>query len=734
MPKMSPLELRTLLSAQKADALAATQSAKLSIERERAERYYLGDVSEDLPSEEGRSSAVSTDVADTIEGLLPSLIDIFAGSDEVVKFEPVGPEDEGAAQQETDYINHVFMQLNAGFMVLYSFIKDALLSKVGIVKVWWEEHQEEEKETYYDLADDQFALLAQGVLESNGQLEIIEHTAKTDEASGATSHDVTVLQTKKYAQAKVLGVPPEEFGVERHARTIRDCNYCFHDVVTKTRAELIAEGYDEDQVNKLPEYVGLTNQEETARDTVWEHSSGDASSLNKSAQLVRLTEHYCRMDYQGNGKPLLYQIMTGGEDGEVLKLDGKLAIEQVDFIPFSIATPVPVTHRLFGRSMADLVMEIQKIKTALLRGLLDNVYLHNDPRIEVSEAHAGPNTLDDLLVSRRGGIVRTKQPGGLTPLVTADITGSVYPALEYMDSVREMRTGVTRQGQGIDANSLQNQSATAVNQVFTMAQARMKLVARILGETGIKDLFWLLHATIRKHGQEAQTVRLRNQWVSIDPRNWKARNDLTISVGIGNGGKDQQFAKTMQIANFQKELLMGGKANMVDDAKLFNTATELTKLLGHKNPDAFFNDPSAKNQDGSPKYPPQPPPPDPKVMQIQLQAQLDEKADQRKAQIESVQAQADIATQNKKTEAEMVQSERDFQLKRELAILDFQLQERLAMADEARKQREHEQKMEQGRQSHEHALAQSQLSMVAGAQQHDQKMQQSKNKPAGNGA
>jgi hypothetical protein len=176
LPKLSTDELRTLISAQKADALAAVQSAKLTLERERNERYYNGDMEMDLPVEEGRSSAVSTDVADTIEGLMPHLMDIFAGSDEVVRFEPVGPEDEQAAQQETDYVNHVFMQQNPGFTVLYNFIKDALLSKNGVVKVLWEEYDEEEKEHYYDLTDDEFAFIAQAVAESDGKLQIVEHS------------------------------------------------------------------------------------------------------------------------------------------------------------------------------------------------------------------------------------------------------------------------------------------------------------------------------------------------------------------------------------------------------------------------------------------------------------------------------------------------------------------------------------------------------------------------------
>lgn len=189
MAKMPSLELKAMLASEKADALAAISSAQLSQERADAMDYYLGDMRKDMPAQEGRSRAVSTDVADTVEGLMPSLMDIFAGSDEVVRFEPVGPEDEEAAQQETDYVNHVFMQQNPGFMTLYSFIKDALLQKVGIVKVWWEESEQEERETYYDLTEDQFALLAQAVAASDGMMEIVEHTTNGEakEPSEATS-------------------------------------------------------------------------------------------------------------------------------------------------------------------------------------------------------------------------------------------------------------------------------------------------------------------------------------------------------------------------------------------------------------------------------------------------------------------------------------------------------------------------------------------------------------------
>src|SRR5690348_375737 len=246
-------ELRAMLSAQKTAALAATQASKLSKDREDSLRHYLGDMSLELPTVEGRSAAVSTDLLDTVEGLMPQLMEVFAGSEEVVEFNPVGPEDVESARQETDYVNHVFMQQNPGFLVLYSFIKDALLSKVGVVKVWWETREEEERETYFDLDDAAFAIIS-----ADPEVEVVAHTvhggpqaemADGEAANGGDAkndakptegvpdptrsssfaihsapllHDVTVRTRRTYECALIEGVPPEEFGIARHARSIRD--------------------------------------------------------------------------------------------------------------------------------------------------------------------------------------------------------------------------------------------------------------------------------------------------------------------------------------------------------------------------------------------------------------------------------------------------------------------------------------------------------------------------------
>jgi hypothetical protein len=663
MPKMSLSDLKAMLASERADALAAVSASKLSSERADAMDYYLGDMTHDMPSPEGRSRAVSTDVADTIEGLMPSLMEIFCGGDEVVRFDPVGPEDVGAAEQETDYVNHVFMQANPGFLILYSFVKDALLSKVGVVKVWWEERTREERETYYDLPDDGYAILA-----ADPDIEIVAHSARPAVASSEGDeslegapllHDVECVRARSAAGVKIEPVPPEEFGISRNARSLRECDYAFHKVLL-TPAKLIAQGYDKAQIDALPTYSNITNTEEVQRDTVNEYQyNGDEN--NKAARRIEVTEHYVRMDYEGDGKAGLYQVTSGGSQGDILTRDGKPDIRPIDEIPFAAMTPVIVTHRFFGRSIADLVMDIQRIKTALLRSMLDNAYLANNPRVEVAEQFASPETLDDLLVSRPGGIVRTRQPGGLNWQQVPSIAAQVFPIMEYMDATREFRTGVTRQGQGIDANSLLNQSATAVNQVFTAAQARMRLIARIFAETGIRDLFRLVHATIRKHGDQAQTFRLRNQWATVDPREWKTRNDMTVHVGLGTGGKSEQLAHIMSIIGLQREARVAGKSNLVTDQNLYNAARQATRLVGLPNVDQFFTDPTTQ------------PAPQARSDPEMIKAQTHAAQSQRQMQLTAAKQQADTQHEAARMQADAALAQQKFEHQQRMALLEHDL-------------------------------------------------------------
>ena len=520
-------------------------------------------------------------------------------------------------------------------------------------------------------------------------VEIVAHTerriANSEIASGEEAnpdsplavshsllHDVTVRTTRTRQCARVEGVPPEEFGIARNARSIRDADYCFHDVL-RSEARLIAQGYDREQVRRLPSHGVADTIEAQARDTVEEgtQKQGDEGH-NTASRLIRVTEHYVRMDYEDQGtlskdgreRPGvgLYRVTTAGE-GEVLKRDGEPDVIEVDEIPFAAMTPVIVTHRFFGRSIADLVMDIQRIKTALLRALLDNAYLANNPRTEVPESHATETTLDDLLVSRPGGIVRTKLPGGLSVIAHPDVGGHVFPLLQYQDATREWRTGVSRQGQGVDPNVLQNQVATIANQMFNAAQAKMKMIARIFAETGIRDLFALLHAVVRKHGSQPQTARLRNQWITVDPRDWKARNDMTINVGLGTGTKTEQLAHLNMVIGAQEKAIAAG---LVSPKNLYNSARELTKLAGHKNVGLFFTPPGTPSDPDDPASAPIQPPSDPKAQEAQQRIELEKAKAAADGQLSAQKHQADQQMSAARIAA-------DTQFKREQLKIEFEL-------------------------------------------------------------
>jgi len=476
--------------------------------------------------------------------------------------------------------------------------------------------------------------------------------------------DVTVVTKRKYGCARVEAVPPEEFGISRRAKSVADADYAFHET-TKSARELIAMGFDEEQVRGLPIGSDADSEEEAqARDTVEETDDTNGTGANWVTRRHSVTEHYAFLDYLGDGKARLYRVTTAGGQDDILERGGKPAVDEVEEMPFAAMTPIIMPHRFFGRSVADLVMDIQRIKTALLRELLDNTYLANNQRIEIAESHAGSDTIDDILNNRPGGVVRTKMPGGLNPIPNQSIGEFAYPMLEYMDGIREWRTGVTKQGQGIDAKALSDQSATAASQMFTMAQARMRLIARIFAETGIRDLFLLLHAVIRRNDRQSNTVKLRNEWVAVAPQSWQRRKDMTVSVGIGTGGKAEQMAFAMQVLGIQAQAMQTG-SGLASPPKVYNTLSKIIELIGWKSPDAFFDDPASSQ--------PKPPPPDPKMVEAEAKGKAKEAELQMTAQAKQAELAMEAQTAQAQAMLEREKMEREFALRREQMQAEFAL-------------------------------------------------------------
>jgi hypothetical protein len=487
MTAMTDSELKSILAAEIADSLAHL-GGELSEQRRKALRYYLG---EPLGNEqEGRSKVVSTDVADVVEWILPSLLKIFTAGDDVVRFEPTGPEDEEVAKQATEYVNWIFSRDNAGFTNLYAWFKDALLQKNGIAKVWWEEGETATRESYLRKSFEEMQLIL-----SDPEVEPIAHSEYPGSGvvigpnglpveSAVTYHDLIVKRRRTSGAVRTMTVPPEEFLISRRARSIEEAAFVAHRL-RKTVSELIEIGYDRDLVDRLPgseddDPTGERRERFALEDDHDRNAAADGP--NRAMREVWLTECYVKCDWDGDGIAERRKVTVAGSGAEILDnepWDGSL--------PFVSLTPIPMPHRFFGLSIADLVMDLQLIKSTILRQILDNLYLSNNGRHIISDQV----NLDDLLTARPGGIVRLKNgalpgQGHILPLDTPLVAAQAFPMLEYIDGVRENRTGVTRYMQGLDADTL-NKTASGINQIMTAAQQRVELIARVFAEREISS-------------------------------------------------------------------------------------------------------------------------------------------------------------------------------------------------------------------------------------------------------
>jgi len=661
-------------------------SGRLALQRQKAMVYYLAEPKLDLapPEVEGRSSVISPDVRNTIESMLPQLMVKFSGSDRVVEFLPTKPGEEGKAEQATDYINYLYHVKNPGDKITYTWMKDALLSKNGIVKVWWDTRSEETREEYTcmsavelsDLMDDEeIEIVDQKSYpdeeDADQRQEAIQHlTEQIQQAMGpaqagdqraqqaiqamqqqiagiqaqppAMLYDVGCKRTKPGGRVCVENVPPEEFLISRKAKSIADAPFVGHRVM-RTMSELKSMGYKNVDNISGDDQSTAFNMERVERlgwdDEMAYIGSDQQLSADDSQRIVWVTECYIRCDYDGDGIAELRKVVRAG--GEILEN------EIVDIAPFVSITPIPMPHKFFGMSVADLVMEGQRSKTSILRGVLDNMYLQVNGRYFAVD---GQVNLDDLLTTRPGGIVRMKQAGMAGRLDQgAGDTQLGMSLLEYMNQFNEESSGWTRYNQGSDADSL-NHTLGGVNIITNRADMRLDLIARNFAE-GFRELFRMMLKLCSQYTQKEQIVNLRGEWFPCNPREWRNGFEVSINVGLGTGNKDQQVAHLMALRQQQD---MGLQIQTATPENVYQAQAELVKALGFKSADKFFTDPAK----GAPR-PPQPGPMEIEQMKAQMKAQTDTQAKQAEIQVERerMQMQAQVDTHRQQVEAQQKTAE-----------------------------------------------------------------------------
>jgi hypothetical protein len=606
-------KLRSILQGQINNAIGYL-GGLLSDQREKSLEYYQGDK---LGNEmAGRSQVVSTDVADTIESLLPNLLRVFTSSDKVVRCEPVKAEDEPLADQATAYLNHIFYKENDGFTLLYNFFKDALIEKNGVLKVFYDETEEVEHETYKNLTDEEYKVLI-----DSPEVEILEDEVKEDvQADKAIDeledqmaaqgmdmdiptpklHDCKIKRTAKKGKIKVESIPPEEFLIDKAAVRLEDADYVAHRVQL-TRTQLIEMGYNKEEVYNLPTSDStILNTEKLARFRNIEDYPYDTSN-DPSTQRIQIYENYIRYDYDGDGIAELRKVVSVGSSAYQI-----LENMPCDQIPFVSVTPIPMPHRFYGRSVAELVEDIQLMKSTVMRQLLDNMYLTNNNRVAIMD---GMVNMDDLLTTRPGGVVRTKQPPNqvMQPIQAQPISQQAFPLLEYLDQVREVRTGVTKYNQGLDSESL-NKTATGISAIMNQTQMRSELIARIFAETGVKDLFRKMFALSVKYQDKEKIIQINNEYIPVLPTEWKDRFNVSITVGLGTGTKEQQVVMLNNILQKQLQAFeLQGRRDypMVTMKNIYNTLSKIIENAGLQTVGSYFIDPIKGQKLMSPPPPPE---------------------------------------------------------------------------------------------------------------------------------
>jgi len=590
-------ELSTLID-QEMSVAVGIDSSDLSEQRGKAMDYYLG---EPYGNEvDGQSQVRTREVLDTIEWIKPELMKIFASGAETVRFEPEGPDDVDGAQQATDYINYLFHRKNKGFSVLYQWITDGLLQKNGVVKVWWDDSVNKTRESYKGLSELEVQMLTAPDNVEVVDFEIVESPDEAQEGQqeqgmeapqeAMPTYDVTILVTGPQKGIKIENVPPEEFLISRRAKDIPTSPFTCHRS-QKTISDLREMGYTKSQTTGLSTGIGdgaLMSAERLARfknDNTDQDVETEGSVSDETMQTVWYDECYVRTDFDGDGIAELRKVCKVGNT--------ILSNDEVDCVPFAGWTPIIISHKYSGLSIADLVMDLQLIQSQLLRNILNNQYLTNNGRYAAID---GMVNMDDLLSSRAHGVVRMKMQGAVTRLDTPQLGQSAFQMLEYMDRLREKRTGVSERSQGLDPGALgANQAASAVNQVMTAAQQRIELIARVFGETGLTDLFNLMYKLVLQNDTSKSIFRLRDTYVEVNPADWRERSDTSVVVGLGNGSKESEMMQLGAIFQQQMQLTQTpGFESLVGKMNVYQCVEDMVKVVNKASAGRYFLNPESE--------------------------------------------------------------------------------------------------------------------------------------------
>jgi hypothetical protein len=583
---MDDTELQGIVSAELEDAVSYIDSDVSPI-RAKGTEYYRGDPFGN--EEDGRSQVVAMEVRDTVSAMLPSLMKVFFSTENVVEYMPRGPEDVAGAQQATDYANYIFTADNNGFMTTYALFKDSLVRKCGIAKYWWEEVEEVKIEEYSGLDDQTLQVLMQEGAEVKIVVSYPEPGAmpQMDMTTGLPMpvpmiHDVEIKRSTKDGRIRIMAVPPEELILDRRARSFDDAGIIAHRQMA-TVSDLIGMGYDQDEIEENISSTDLDSNDEYLARQPLSTSMGAGDSMNPMQQRVLYVEAYMRIDFDGDGIPELRKICCMGSSYTMVR---NLPASYIPFVDFP-CDPEPHTSPLEAMSIFDITHDIQEIKSEIMRNTLDSLAQSIHPRTAVVE---GQVNIDDVLNNETGAIIRMRAPGMVQPFSAPFVGQPAFAMMDYMDQMREDRTGMSKAAMGLDPDALQSTTKAAVAATVSASQSRLELQARILAE-GMKKLFKGILYLMTTHQDKPRMVRLRNEWVQIDPRVWDASMDVNVNIGLGNGDVNEKINALNIIMQKQEQIMAQfGPMNQIASLPMYiRTLQKAIELSGYKDASSYFN-------------------------------------------------------------------------------------------------------------------------------------------------
>ena len=554
-------------------------------DRALAQAYYLGRLFGN--EEEGRSEVVMTEVRDTVLAIIPDLLRIFTQTTAIVQFIPSNKKSVEQADQATDYVNHIFWNDNPGFEIFHNCLKDALTVKTGVIKWRWSDDVEISEAEYSRISHEQLLLLQQ-----EEDVEIIEAdpVTKTEavEVSGNVIvpaeivYDVRIRRERKKQRVVLECVPPEEFLIDRETRTLDTSRYIGHRTL-KTVSDLVDMGYDADEIENISnsdDSYYLTNLEAITRNpavNIFSRDTGPNSALKRFVYV----ESWIRIDRDGDGIAELRKVCSIGPH--------ILFDEVADEVPFAVFCPDPTPHLLIGQSVADQTMDLQLIKSAVVRDTLDSLKQSINPTMWVVEGQAN---LDDAMNNEIGRILRLRQAGMAGYLETPFQGQYALPVIQYLDNVKEKRTGISDASNGLDADALQSTTAAAVNATVQAGQARKEMIARLFADNGMKRLMKGIYRMVIRHQDKPRIIRLRGEFVEMDPRFWDSDLDCVPNVALGRGSDQTSMAFLAQVAQKQEQIiqLLGPTNPLAPVDKYRETLAEMCHLAGFKDETKFFGD------------------------------------------------------------------------------------------------------------------------------------------------